>query len=192
MEASLGPRRTAQDVTAHMARTVARDPEGVWGFVVDRLNLHQSASLVDGVAAPGGVREEVREVRAHGGLQAMASRTTGLAEVSHRITLVSTPTQTSWLNQGEMGFSMLVRRARKRGNVPSLEALRERIVAFIEYYNQTAQPFQWTSKGRPLVISPGQDFRTCVLGGHVTRCPHPGRGTSSSRTLPNPPEGAVS
>ena len=34
-EASLGPTRTAQDLTAHIARTLARDPEGVWGLVVD-------------------------------------------------------------------------------------------------------------------------------------------------------------
>ena len=40
----------------------------------------------------------------------------------------------------------------KRGDFPSLEALRERILAFIAYYNQTAKPFQWTYKGRPLMI----------------------------------------
>ena len=38
------------------------------------------------------------------------------------------------------------------GNFPSLEALRERILAFIDYWNQTAKPFQWTYKGCPLVI----------------------------------------
>jgi transposase len=152
LEASLGPTRTEQDFTAHVARTLARDPEGVWVFVVDRLNIHQSASLVDLVAKHCGLTDEVTKLRAQGGLKAMASRTTWLADISHRIQFVYTPTHTSWLNQIELWFSILVRRALKRGNFPSLEALRERIEAFIAYYNRTAKPFRWTYKGRPLVI----------------------------------------
>ncbi len=151
-DASLGPTRTEQDFTAHIRRTLARDPAGVWVFVVDRLNIHQSVSLVDLVAEHCGLEEEVAELRARGGLKAMASRATWLSDASHRIQFVYTPTHTSWLNQIEMWFSILVRRALKRGSFPSLEALRERILAFIAYYNQTAKPFQWTYKGRPLVI----------------------------------------
>ena len=151
-EASLGPTRTEEDFRAHIARTLARDPDGVWVFVVDRLNIHQSVSLVDLVAEQCGLTEEVAEVRRHGGLKAMASRATWLSDASHRIQFVYTPTHTSWLNQIEMWFSILTRRALKRASFPSLEALRERILAFIEYYNQTAKPFRWTYKGRPLVI----------------------------------------
>jgi transposase len=124
----------------------------VWVFVVDRLNIHQSASLVDLVAKHCGLSAEVAELRAQGGLKAMASRTTWLSDASHRIQFVYTPTHTSWLNQIELWFSILVRRALKRGNFPSLEALRERIEAFIAYYNQTAKPFRWTATGRALVI----------------------------------------
>ena len=40
----------------------------------------------------------------------------------------------------------------KRGNFPSIAALRERILAFIGYWNRTAKSFQWTYKGSPLVI----------------------------------------
>jgi hypothetical protein len=151
-EATLGPTRTEQDFTAHIARTLARDPEGVWVFVVDRLNIHQSVSLVDLVAEQCGLQEEVAELRARGGLKAMASRAAWLSDARHRIQFVYTPTHTSWLNQIELWFSILVRRALRRGNFPSIEALRERILAFIAYYNQTAKPFQWTYKGRPLVI----------------------------------------
>jgi transposase len=151
-EATLGPTRTEQDFTAHIARTLAKDPEGVWIFVTDRLNIHQSVSLVDLVAEHCGLTEEVAQVRASGGLKAMASRATWLSDPAHRIQFVYTPTHTSWLNQIELWFSILVRRALKRGNFPSVEALRERILAFIAYYNQTAKPFQWTYKGRPLVI----------------------------------------
>ena len=120
--------------------------------MADRLTIHQSVSLVDLVAEHCGLTEEVAQLRARGGLKAMASRATWLSDPTHRIQFVYTPTHTSWLNQIELWFSILVRRALRRGNFPSLEALRERILAFIAYYNQTAKPFQWTYKGRPLVI----------------------------------------
>ena len=151
-EASLGPTRTEQDFAAHIARTLTHDPEGVWVFVVAQLNIHQSVSLVDLVAEQCGLREEVAQLRAQGGLKAMTSRAAWLSDPSHRIQFVYTPKHTSWLNQIELWFSILVRRALKRGNFPSLEALRERILAFIDYWNQTAKPFQWTYKGCPLVI----------------------------------------
>ena len=151
-EASLGPTRTEQDFADHIARTVARDPEAAWLFVVDRLNIHQSASLVDLVAHHCALTEEVADLRCHGGLKAMASRAQWLSDPSHRIQFVYTPTHTCWLNQIELWFSILVRRALKRGRFPSIEALRARILAFIAYYNQTAKPFKWTYKGRPLVI----------------------------------------
>ena len=64
---------------------------------------------------------------------------------------VYVPKHTSWLNQIEIWFSILVRRVIKRGNFPSVDALRERIAAFISYFNQTAKPFRWTYSGRPFV-----------------------------------------
>ncbi len=152
VEASLGPTRTEQDFTAHIARTLARDPAGVWVFVVDQLNIHQSVSLVDLVAEQCGLSEEVAHLRGQGGLKAMASRAQWLSDASHRIQFVYTPKHTSWLNQIELWFSILVRRALRRGNFSSVETLRERILAFIAYWNRTAKPFQWTYKGCPLVI----------------------------------------
>lgn len=49
---------------------------------------------------------------------------------------------------------MLVRRLLKRGSFTWVEELKERILAFIEYYfNRTmAKPFKWTYKGRPLKV----------------------------------------
>jgi len=51
---SLGPTRTEEDFVAHLARTVASDPEATrWHFVADNLNIHQSESLVRFVAKHG-------------------------------------------------------------------------------------------------------------------------------------------
>jgi hypothetical protein len=47
---SIGPTRTEPDLVAHFEQTVATDPEVEWIFVVDCLNVHQSAGLVELVA----------------------------------------------------------------------------------------------------------------------------------------------
>jgi DDE superfamily endonuclease len=63
------------------------------------------------------------------------------------------PKHTSWLNQIEIWFSVLVRRVLKRGNFTSVADLREKILAFIGYFNRTlAEPFKWTFTGRPLNV----------------------------------------
>jgi transposase len=83
----------------------------------------------------------------------MPTRAAFLSDVSHRIRFLYIPKHTSWLNQIELWFSILVRRLLKRGNFTSLEDLRERILAFIAYFNKTmAKPFKWTYKGRPLTV----------------------------------------
>ena len=47
----------------------------------------------------------------------------------------------------------MVRRLLKRGNFTSVADLRERILAFMAYFNKTmAKPFKWTYKGRPLTV----------------------------------------
>jgi transposase len=55
-----------------------------------------------------------------------------------------TPTHGSWLNQVEVWFSILSRQALRGANFHSVQELREKIDAFIEVYNQTAAPFEWT------------------------------------------------
>jgi transposase len=54
-----------------------------------------------------------------------------------------TPTHASWLNQVEIWFSILVRNTLKGASFSSVARLRAAIDAFIESYNQHAEPFQW-------------------------------------------------
>ena len=69
-----------------------------------------------------------------------------------RIRLHFTPTHASWLNQIELWFSILSRKLLKRGIFNSTDELVAKIIGYIEKYNQTARPFQWTYTGDPLTI----------------------------------------
>ena len=115
--------------------------------------MHKSEALVRLVAEACGIQEELGEKEKRGRVQSMPTRAAFLSDVSHRIRFMYTPKHTSWLNQIELWFSILVRRLLKRGNFTSVEDLRERILAFIAYFNKTmAKPFKWTYKGRPLTV----------------------------------------
>lgn len=59
-------------------------------------------------------------------------------------TLVHLPIHASWLNQVEIYFSILQRKAITPGDFTDLEDLTARILAFQDRYNATAQPFDWT------------------------------------------------
>lgn len=149
--ASLGPTRTEADFAAHVAETIDIDPQAVWLFIADQLNTHQSETLVQLVAERCGITDDLG-VKGHSGLLgSMASRAAFLSDPVHRIQFVYVPKHTSWLNQVEIWFSILVRRVIKRGNFTSLDDLRAKILAFVDYFNRTAHPFRWTYTGRPLV-----------------------------------------
>jgi DDE superfamily endonuclease len=148
---SIGATRTEEDFAAHIAQTIATDPEAPWIFIVDQLNTHQSETLVQLVADACSIEEDLGEKEKRGVLKSMKTRAEFLSAPSHRIRFLYTPKHTSWLNQIELWFSILVRRLLKRGNFTSIEDLRERLVAFINYFNRTmAKPFKWTYTGRPL------------------------------------------
>jgi hypothetical protein len=56
---------------------------------------------------------------------------------------VHLPVHASWLNQIEIYFSILQRKALTPNDFPSLEAVEERILGFQQYYQSIAKPFQW-------------------------------------------------
>ena len=147
---TVGPSRTEEDFCEHLKKTVATDPKAGWVFVVDNLNTHCSESLVRWVAELEGIND-LGSKGQDGILHNMQSRSAFLSEPTHRVRLVYTPKHCSWLNQVEIWFSILARRALKRASFRSSEELREALLAFIEYFNRVlAKPFRWTYKGRPL------------------------------------------
>lgn len=150
---SAGPTRTEADYLAHIRRTIAAEPEVLkWHIIVDNLNTHQSESLVRYVAAESDIPETELGVKEKSGiLKSMASRAEFLSNPDHRIVFYYTPKHASWMNQIEIWFSILVRKLLRRGNFTSVEQLKAKVLAFIEYYNLTmAKPFKWTYKGKAL------------------------------------------
>ena len=148
---TLSDTRTEADFAHHIEQTLATDPTATWIFIVDQLNTHQSETLVRLVASHCELDIDLGVKGKSGILQSMPSRAAFLSDETHRIRFVYTPKHTSWLNQIEIWFSILVRRVLKRGNFSTVDELRERILAFIDYFNQTmAKPFKWTYAGRPL------------------------------------------
>ena len=59
-------------------------------------------------------------------------------------TLVHLPVHASWLNQIEIYFSILQRKAITPADFTDLDHLAERILGFQDRYNHTATPFDWT------------------------------------------------
>ena len=66
-----------------------------------------------------------------------------LAALDPRLTVVHLPVHSSWLNQIEIWFSLLKRKALTPLDLPDERALRERIYGFQRYHNEHGGPFTW-------------------------------------------------
>jgi hypothetical protein len=63
---------------------------------------------------------------------------------------VHTPVHASWLNQVEVYFSVVQRKALTPNDFDSLSAVEDRLLRFQEYYEKAAKPFQWRFTRRDL------------------------------------------
>ena len=142
---SVGPTRTEEDFVSHVEGIIGCDPAAEWLVVVERLNTHQSESgplRCKPVWDSRGVgrQRDIGHLRVH----AHPSRILKRSDIASHC-LVYTPKHSSWLNQMEIWFSILVRRLLKWASFTSVTELRQRLLAFIEYFNKTmAKPFKWT------------------------------------------------
>ena len=84
-------------------------------------------------------------------LESQKTRGEFLSDKSHRIRFVYLPKHTSWLNQIEVIFGVVMRKVIRRGNFTSLADLKTKLLRFIDYFNESfAKPVRWTYTGRPL------------------------------------------
>jgi len=117
-------------------------------FMADQLNTHMSASLVEWVAAEIGFKGSLGKKKYSGILKSMETRKHFLENPHHRIRFVYTPKHCSWLNPIENWFAKLQRHVIKYGDFSTVEDLCNKIVAYIEYYNEClSKPLKWKFKG---------------------------------------------
>jgi len=93
-------------------------------------------------------------------LKSQATRREFLSDTSHRIRFVYLPKHSSWLNQIEVIFGIVMRKLLRRGSFTSIEDQERRLASFFEYFNEVlAHPFTWTCTGRPLAKPERTDYR---------------------------------
>jgi transposase len=117
----------------------------VFGRIENTTGIEPFGRLVDQVMqkAPYGSAQQVFWVVDGGPSHHPSTSPARLRACYPNITVVHTPTHASWLNQIEIYFSILQRKALTPLDLGDRAALSDRILGFQERYNQTAKPFHW-------------------------------------------------
>lgn len=145
--------RTEKDFVDSIKYLINNNPDHkVYHFVADQLNTHKSESLVKFVAEFCELDDLDLGIKGKSGiLKSMQTREDFLRTSNRRIVFHYTPKHASWMNQIEIWFGILMRKVIKRGNFLSKPDLKNKILAFMNYFNETmAKPFKWTYQGKAL------------------------------------------
>lgn len=147
-----GDTRTEEDFVNFIKQMIEINPGySTYHFAADQLNTHKSESLVRFVADFCDIDKELGIKGKEGILKSMVTREKFLEEKDKKIIFHYTPKHASWMNQIEIWFGILMKKAIRRGNFSSKEELKKKILDFIDYFNETmAKPFKWTYQGKVL------------------------------------------
>ena len=150
--AHCGDTRTEKDFCRFIEEMIELSPGyRTYHFVLDQLNTHKSEALVRLTARLSGLQIDLGEKGKRGILESMQTREAFLSRNDKRVIFHYTPRHASWMNQIEIWFGILARKVIKRGDFRSKDDLRQKLLAFIDYFNTTmARPFRWTYQGKPL------------------------------------------
>jgi hypothetical protein len=132
---------------SYLAAMDVHDPRrGLFGRTEPRISNDAFDALLDQVmtAEPYRSAKRVFVIVDNGTIHRGQKAIDRLAARWPNLVLVHLPVHASWLNQIEIYFSILGRKALTPCHFASLEELAERITGFQEHYQQTAQPFEWT------------------------------------------------
>jgi hypothetical protein len=67
-----------------------------------------------------------------------------MQQAHHNAHLIHLPVHASWLNQAELFFSIVQRKALTPNDFASLDELAQRLMDFGQHYRDIARPFEWT------------------------------------------------
>ena len=117
----------------------------LYGHVVERSTIEAFDRLVQTVMAKEPYRSASRVfwVVDNGTIHRGDRAVTRLRSQHPRLRLVHLPTHASWLNQIEIYFSILSRKALDPDDFASLEDLTQRVLRFQHHYQAIAKPFEW-------------------------------------------------
>lgn len=136
-------KHTNQEFLKFLKYVAAEYPDGNLHIVVDNYRTHKHENVRNWLARPE----------------------------NSRIQLHFTPTGCSWMNLVEVFFSIITRKAIRRGSFTSVAELTKAMRNFITSYNTDCQPFTWTKPAEIIISKASSNRRTIFIkkGTSITR-----------------------